>query len=97
MPLFALVGHDGPRGSELRPIHRPAHLDNLRPLVRAGRVRFAGPLLEGGSPVGSLVLFEAEDLAAARSFAASDPYVVHGVFARHEVHETRDVRSELGG
>lgn len=97
MPLFALVGHDGPRAPELRPIHRPAHLDNLRPLVRAGRVRFAGPLLEGGAPVGSLVIFEADDLAAARRIAASDPYVVHGVFARHEVRETRDVSSELAG
>lgn len=97
MPLFALVGHDGPRGPELRALHRPAHIENLRPLVRAGRVRFVGPLLADGAPVGSLVVFEAADLAAARAFAASDPYVVHGVFARHEVQETRDVLPELAG
>ena len=95
MPLFALIGRDGPQSPELRKRHRPAHLDNLRPLARAGRVRFAGPLLEGGAPLGSVVVFEAESLAAAKAFAAGDPYVVHGVFASHEVRETRDVLAEL--
>jgi uncharacterized protein YciI len=95
MPLFALVGRDGPDAPALRKRHRPAHLESLRPLARTGRVRFAGPLLEAGAPVGSLVVFEAPDLAAARAIAVSDPYVVHGVFATHELHETRDVLPEL--
>lgn len=97
MALFALVGHDGPRGRELRAVHRPAHLERWRALVREDRVRFVGPLLADGAPVGSLIVFEATDLAAARAVAAGDPYVVHGVFARYEVHETRDVLPELGG
>jgi hypothetical protein len=95
MPLFVLIGRDGPEAPELRRRHRPAHLERLRPLARAGRVRFAGPLLEGGAPIGSLVVFEAEDWASARAVAASDPYVVHGVFAEHELRETRDVLPEL--
>ena len=95
MPLFALIGRDGPDAPELRRRHRTAHLDGLRPLARAGRVRFAGPLLEAGAPIGSLVVFEAGDLAEARAIAARDPYVVHGVFAEHEVRETRDVLPEL--
>jgi uncharacterized protein YciI len=95
MPLFALIGRDAPGAPELRKRHRPAHLEHLRPLARAGRVRFAGPLLDGGVPVGSLVVFEAESLAAARALAARDPYVVHGVFASHELRETRDVLPEL--
>jgi len=95
MPLFALVGRDGPGAPELRRQHRLAHLENLRPLARAGRVRFAGPLLEGGAPVGSLVVFEAAGIDAARAIAAGDPYVVHGVFASWELHETRDVLPEL--
>lgn len=95
MPLFALIGRDGPRAPELRRQQRPAHLEHLRPLARAGRLRFAGPLLEAGAPVGSVVIFEAADLAAARALAASDPYVVHGVFASHELRETRDVLPEL--
>jgi hypothetical protein len=97
MPLFALVGRDGPDAPELRRRHRPAHLEHLRPLARAGRVRFAGPLLEGGAPVGSLVVFEAPDLGAARAIAERDPYVAHGVFASHELRETRDVLPELAG
>jgi len=97
MPLFALIGRDGPESPERRKRHRPAHLENLRPLARAGRVRFAGPLLEAGAPIGSLVVFEAPSLEDARAFAASDPYVVHGVFASHEVRETKDVRVELVG
>jgi uncharacterized protein YciI len=95
MPLFALIGRDGPGAAELRKRHRPAHLEHLRPLARAGRVRFVGPLLEGGAPVGSIVVFEAPDLAAARAVAARDPYVVQGVFAAHELRETRDVLQEL--
>ena len=95
MPLFALVGRDGPGAPELRRLHRPAHLEKLRPLARAGRVRFAGPLLAAGAAVGSVVVFEAPDLAAARAIAEVDPYVVHGVFASWELHETRDVLPEL--
>jgi uncharacterized protein YciI len=92
VPLFALIGHDGPRGAELRKLHRPAHLENLEPLDAAGRVVHAGPLLDdAGRPRGSVIVFEAESLEAARAFAASDPYVVRGIFERHEVHETRAV------
>ena len=38
-----------------------------------------------------MIVFEAESLDAARRFAASDPYVVHGVFASHEVFGSRQV------
>jgi len=90
--LFVLIGRDGARGPELRARHRAAHLDNLRPLAEAGRIVYAGPLLDdAGSPCGSVVVFEAEDLASARRFAAGDPYVVEGVFERWEVLETRRV------
>lgn len=92
MPLFAFLGHDGPDGPALRQRHRPAHLEGLEPLAAAGRIRHAGPLLDaGGAPVGSLILFEADSLAEAQAIAARDPYVVEGVFARHEVNETRVV------
>ncbi len=92
MPLFVYRGFDGPRSLELRPSHRPAHLAHLEPLAEAGRIRFAGPLLDAdGRPVGSLIVFEADDLPAARAVAEADPYRVHGVFERVEVHETRQV------
>jgi uncharacterized protein YciI len=92
MPLFAFIGHDGPGGPDGRKRHRPAHLAGIEKLDAAGRVRHAGPLLdESGAPIGSLVLFEAASLDEARAVAAADPYVVQGIFARHEVHETRVV------
>ena len=92
MPLYALIGHDGPRGLELRAQCRAEHLEKLDKLDRAGRVRFGGPLRdESGDPVGSLVVFEAADLAEARAIAAEDPYVVRGVFEHYEVYETGQV------
>jgi uncharacterized protein len=92
MPWFVLIGHDGPRGGELRPVHRPAHLAGLEPLANAGRIRHAGPMLgDDGAPLGSVVLFEAASLAEAKAIAARDPYVSEGIFARYEVRETTAV------
>ena len=92
MPLFAMIGRDGPQGVELRKLHREAHLRNIEPLDHAGRVRFGGPLVDAdGDPCGSIVVFEADDLAAAQAFAAGDPYVTEGIFASYEVLETRAV------
>ena len=89
MPWFVMIGHDGPRGLELRKVHRAAHLAGLEPLANAGRIRHAGPMLgDDGAPVGSVVVFEAESLAAAQAIAARDPYVTQGIFARYEVRET---------
>ncbi len=92
MRAFAFIGWDGSRGLELRKQHRAAHLANLEPLDRQGRVIHAGPLLDdAGSPVGSIIVFRSESLENARDFAAGDPYVVEGIFERYEVCETRVV------
>jgi uncharacterized protein YciI len=90
--LFVYQGRDGPRGAELRKSVRPRHLAYLQALVEDDRIRFAGPLYaEGGEPCGSLVVFEAEDLQAARAIAEGDPYVALGVFDEVEVHATKVV------
>jgi len=90
--LFAMIGHDGPKGPELRKQHRAAHLAGLEDLGAVGKLAHAGPLLdEAGNPVGSLVVFEAADLAEAQRRAAEDPYVTEGVFEVHRVFETRAV------
>jgi uncharacterized protein YciI len=92
MRLFVLIGRDGARGAELRKVHREAHLSNLGPLDAAGRERFGGRLVdESNAPCGSVIVFEAEDLEAAREFARGDPYVAEGIFERYEVMETRQV------
>jgi len=92
MGLFVLVGRDGARGAQLRKQHRDAHLANLRPLADAGRVIYAGPLLDDAEqPCGSVIVFEAASLEAARLFAAGDPYVIHGIFESHEVFGSRQI------
>jgi len=89
MATFIHIGRDGSRGAELRPLHRPAHLAGLEALAAQGRVRFAGPLRdESGQPVGSLIVFDAPDLAQAREIAARDAYATQGVFESWEVYET---------
>ena len=95
MPLYALIGHDGPDGVELRKKQRPAHLAHWKPLDAAGRVRFGGPLLDAdGGPRGSLVVFEADDAEQARAQAEADPYVAQRIFDHYELHETRGVLPE---
>lgn len=92
MGRYVLIGRDGADGLARRKLHREAHLANLKPLADAGRVVYAGPLLDDAEqPCGSVIVFEAESLEAARRFAATDPYVVHGVFASHEVLASKQV------
>ena len=86
--LFVIIGYDGPNGAKLRPSVRLAHLENLRPLVEAGRVIVGGPFTDGS---GSLMVIDFEDEAAAKAFANSDPYVKQGVFERVEIRPFRKV------
>lgn len=89
--LFVIIGHDGPDGSRLRPKIRPAHLDNIRPLVNAGRIVVAGPFTDGS---GSLIVGEFGSEAEALDFAQNDPYTTEGVFERVEVKPFRKVFPE---
>ena len=55
-------------------------------------MQFGGPLRgEDGQPKGSVIIFEAADLAAARAIAERDPYVTEGVFQSYELFETSRV------
>jgi len=80
---FVILGFDGPEGVAKRKIHRPAHLARMDALDAQGRVVLAGPLTD---QAGSLIVIEADSLAEAEAFARDDPYTVHGVFERFEVH-----------
>jgi len=80
---FAILGYDGPQGEAKRKIHRAAHLANLEPLNRQGRVVLAGPLTD---KAGSLLVLEFETREAAEEFIRHDPYTVYGVFERVEIH-----------
>ncbi len=85
---FVILGFDGPDGQAKRKLHRPAHLARMDALDAQGRVILAGPLTD---KTGSLIVIEAESLAEAQAFAKDDPYTIHGVFERVEVHPFEQV------
>jgi len=85
---FVILGFDGPEGQARRKIHRAAHLANLEPLDRQGRVLLAGPFTD---LAGSLIVIEATSIEEAKQIAQDDPYTVHGVFERVEVHPFKQV------
>ncbi|MAG51228.1 MAG: hypothetical protein CL405_01375 [Acidimicrobiaceae bacterium] len=84
--LFVIHALDRPDAGDLRAETRPAH----REYVAGFDVALGGPLLDGeGDMCGSLVVLEAEDLAAAEAYAAADPYAVAGLFERVEIRGLR--------
>lgn len=86
--LFALTCLDKPGALQIRLDNRPAHLEFLN---ASGKVVFAGPFIEADQPVGSLVVIEAADRAAAEAFAAADPYAQAGLFDSVTIREWRKV------
>ena len=80
--LFAIICTDKPGSLDLRLATRPAHLAYLETVT----VKGAGPFLDAaGNPNGSLVIIEANDLAAAQAIAADDPYAKAGLFASVDI------------
>ncbi len=80
---FVILGYDGPDGTAKRQAHRPAHLEKMAALDAQGRVVLAGPLTD---QTGSLIVIEADTPEDAHRIAQEDPYTVHGVFERVEIH-----------
>lgn len=92
MPLFALIGHDRPGGLAYRQSHRAAHLEHMARLDAGGRLRYGGPLMnEQNEMVGSLIILAADSLDEAKTVYAEDPYVIHSVFERYDVIETKPI------
>lgn len=76
--LIALYARDKEGALQTRLDNRQAHLDYV---AETGVVAMAGPLLDGETMVGSLVVLDVEDMAAAEAWAANDPYAKAGLFA----------------
>ena len=92
MMWYAIFAEDVPDSLPKRLAARPAHLERLHALTEAGRLLLAGPLPAIDSPdpgpagfSGSLIVAEFESLEAAEAWAAADPYVAAGVYARVSV------------
>lgn len=81
---FVLTAYDRPGALSLRLETRPTHLDYLRSIV--ANIVVGGPILDSeGKPCGSIIIYEADDLAAAEKLVSDDPYSRAGLFERWEV------------
>jgi uncharacterized protein YciI len=77
--LFAITNVDKADSFTLRAATRDIHLGYLDSIV--AQLLLAGPLLNAeGQSIGSLLIVEAENHAAAEAFAAADPYAKAGLF-----------------
>ncbi|WP_170334379.1 YciI family protein [Ruegeria arenilitoris] len=75
--LIALIARDKDGALQTRLDNRAAHLAYIE---ETGVVSQAGPLLNGDAMIGSLVILEVEDMAAAENWAENDPYAKAGLF-----------------
>jgi hypothetical protein len=77
---FVLYCVDKAGHGHIRTENRPAHVDYLKSNLE--RIVLAGPMLsdDGEAMLGSVLVIEAADRAAAEGFAAGDPYAKAGLF-----------------
>lgn len=96
--LYAIIAEDHENSLAKRLAARPEHLQRLETLQNQGRLILAGPhpAIDAANPgeagfTGSLIVAEFTDLAAAQSWAESDPYLAAGVYARVTVKPFKQV------
>lgn len=80
--LIALIARDKPGALQTRLDNRAAHLAYIE---ETGSVAQAGPLLDGDAMIGSLIILDVDDLAAAQGWADNDPYAKAGLFQSVEL------------
>ncbi len=80
--LIALIARDKDGALQTRMDNRSAHLAYIE---ETGVVSQAGPLLNGDQMIGSLIILDVDDLAAAQSWADGDPYAKAGLFQSVEL------------
>ncbi|GLQ05038.1 YciI family protein [Sneathiella chinensis] len=78
--LFVAYCVDKENHLEVRMETRPDHLEFMK--IKGDAVKLGGPALadDGETPIGSMIIFEDTDLAAARAWIAEDPYAKAGLF-----------------
>ena len=89
--LYVFYCLDKPDHGAVRLDNRAAHLAYLD--RHGDRIAFAGPLLsdDGGGMVGSLLVVDCADRAAAEAFRDGDPYRAAGLFGSVTVTPVRKV------
>ena len=92
--LFVVIAIDKEDALALRQATREAHFAYAR---ETGGIRLGGPFLDANENMaGSLIIFEAADLDAAKKWHAGDPYVKAGLFARSEVRPWKATFNDCG-
>ena len=92
--LFVVTAIDRADSLPLRMATREAHFAYAR---ETAAIRLGGPFLDArGDMAGSLIIFEAADLDAAKAWHANDPYVKAGLFAHSEVRPWKATFNECG-
>lgn len=89
---YLVLGYDGTDDAapDRRNAVRATHLQELQPLVDAGRVVIGGAILDdAGTMRGSMMVVHAEDLEDATRIVEGDVYVRSGVWVRYEIHPFR--------
>jgi uncharacterized protein len=92
--LFCVVAVDKPDSLTLRMATREAHFAYAR---ETDVVVLGGPFLDSkGDMNGSVIIFNSEDIDAARRWHAGDPYVKAGLFAHSEVRPWKPTFNNCG-
>lgn len=95
--LFAITSLDKPNSNELRMATREKHLAYGKDSTVGGQLRLGGPFLDtNGNMIGSFIILEAENLEAAESWAANDPYMKAGLFESSIVRPWRSTINNCG-
>lgn len=85
---YVLLCRDKPGALQVRLDNRPAHLEFLK--ERDAVLMAAGPFLDNDDKmIGSLLILDVPDEAAALAFAAADPYSKAGLFEHVEARRWR--------
>jgi hypothetical protein len=88
MPQFVVIAYDGTDAAALdrRMAVRPAHLENVKPMVDAGQLKAGGAILDdAGKMIGSVTICDFPDRAALVHWLATDPYVTGNVWQKIEI------------
>ncbi len=84
----ALICIDKAGALQTRLDNRAAHLAHIE---SSGVVEMAGPFLQDGAMIGSLIILDVADMAAAEAWAGNDPYARAGLFQSVDIREWKKV------
>ena len=71
--------------------YRPAHREYLGSQIEAGNLIVSGPLLDGETPAGALLIAKVDSVEAAEKIVANDPMNVGGAVLSHTITEWNPV------